>query len=73
MLSSPFYPRWGILDEYCGDMVRHTDQSRSFAGGGSSVAQLLEAIGALLARWNNGAKPFVWTKSAEQILARATT
>jgi len=36
-----------------------------------SVASLVAAIKAFLARWNEGAKPFVWTKSAEQILAKA--
>lgn len=36
-----------------------------------SVAHLIGAIQAFLARWNQGAKPFVWTKTAEQILAKA--
>jgi transposase len=36
-----------------------------------SVAQLIGAIKAFLTRWNEGAKPFVWTKTAEQILAKA--
>ncbi len=36
-----------------------------------NVAQLIGAIKAFLARWNEGAKPFVWAKSAEQILAKA--
>jgi len=37
----------------------------------NSVAQLVGAIKAFLARWNEGAKPFVWTKAAEHILAKA--
>ncbi len=41
-------------------------------GSFDSVAYLIGAIKAFLARWNEGAKPFVWTKSAEQILAKAT-
>jgi len=36
-----------------------------------SVAHLIGAIKAFLARWNQGAKPFVWTKTTEQILAKA--
>jgi hypothetical protein len=41
-------------------------------GSFDSVAQLIEAIKDFLARWNEGAKPFVWTKTAQQILAKAT-
>ncbi len=37
-----------------------------------SVARLVGAIKAFLSQWNEGAKPFVWTKTAEQILAKAT-
>lgn len=40
-------------------------------GSFDSVAHLIGAIKAFLARWNEGAKPFVWTKTAEQILAKA--
>jgi transposase len=40
-------------------------------GSFDSVARLIAAIKAFLARWNEGAKPFVWTKTAEQILAKA--
>jgi len=29
------------------------------------------AIKAFLACWNEGAKPFIWTKTADQILAKA--
>jgi len=39
-------------------------------GSFDSVAQLIGAIKAFLARWNEEAKPFVWTKTAEQILAK---
>jgi hypothetical protein len=38
----------------------------------NSVAHLVGAIKAFLARWNEGAKPFIWTKTAEQITAKAT-
>jgi len=41
-------------------------------GSFDSVGHLVGAIKAFLARWNEGAKPFVWTKTAEQILAKAT-
>jgi transposase len=40
-------------------------------GSFDSVAHLVGAIKAFLARWNEGAKPFVWTKTAERILAKA--
>ena len=40
-------------------------------GSFDSVAQLIREIKAFLSRWNEGAKPFVWTKKAEQILAKA--
>jgi transposase len=36
----------------------------------SSVAALIDAIQRLLDGWNDRCKPFVWVKSAEQILAR---
>jgi len=40
-------------------------------GSFDSVARLVGSIKAFLSRWNEGAKPFVWTKTAEQILAKA--
>lgn len=40
-------------------------------GSFDSVAHLIGAIKAFLVRWNERAKPFVWTKTAEQILAKA--
>jgi transposase len=40
-------------------------------GSFDSVANLIGAIKAFLNRWNEGAKPFIWTKTAEQILAKA--
>jgi hypothetical protein len=41
-------------------------------GSFDSVAQLIRAIKVFLARWNKGAKSFVWAKTAEQILTKAT-
>ncbi len=40
-------------------------------GSFNSVGYLVGAIKAFLSRWNEGAKPFVWTKTAKQILAKA--
>jgi transposase len=40
-------------------------------GSFDSVGQLVGAIKAFLSRWNEGAKPFVWTKTADQVLAKA--
>ena len=40
-------------------------------GSFDSVAHLVGAIKAFLSLWNEGAKPFVWTKTVEQILAKA--
>ena len=37
----------------------------------NSVAHLVAAIRAFLLRWDEGAKPFVGTKTAEQILTKA--
>ena len=36
-----------------------------------SVAALIDGIERFLAAWNDHKKPFVWVKSAEQILAEA--
>jgi transposase len=41
-------------------------------GSFDSVAHLIGGIKAFLGRWNEGAKPFTWTKTAEQILAKAS-
>lgn len=40
-------------------------------GSFDSVAQLRRAIEAFLSQWNKRAKPFVWTKTSEQILTKA--
>ena len=40
-------------------------------GSFNSVAALVGAIKAFLSRWNEGARPFIWTKTAEQVLAKA--
>jgi len=40
-------------------------------GSFDSVAALMTAIKAFLARWNEGARPFVWTRTADQVLAKA--
>ena len=40
-------------------------------GSFDSVTHLIGAIKAFLSRWNEGAKPFVWTKTSEQILPKA--
>ncbi|MBM4462855.1 MAG: hypothetical protein FJ012_05905 [Chloroflexi bacterium] len=40
-------------------------------GGFGSVARLAGAMKAFLLRWAEGERPFLWTKTAEQILATA--
>ena len=40
-------------------------------GSFDSVEHLIGAINAFMAHWNKGSKPFVWTKSAGKILAKA--
>jgi hypothetical protein len=40
-------------------------------GSFDSVTRLVGGIKDFLSRWNEGAKPFVWTKTAEQILTKA--
>jgi transposase len=41
-------------------------------GSYGSERALIEAIGRFVAGWNERACPFVWTKTAEQVLAKAT-
>jgi hypothetical protein len=37
------------------------------------LLQPIRAVKALLARWNEGAKPAVWTTTADQIVAKFTS
>lgn len=55
-----------VVEIWFGMLTNQTIRRGSF----DSVAHLIGAIKAFLARWNEGAKPFVWTKTAEQILAK---
>ena len=36
-----------------------------------SVKDLIAAIGTFIANWNAGATPFIWVKTADEILAKA--
>jgi len=56
-----------MVEIWFGILTNQTIRRGSF----DSVAYLVGAIKAFLVRWNEGAKPFVWTKTAEQILAKA--
>ena len=53
-------------------MVRHPDPpghpARQPSG---SVKELIARIDAFTASWNAGASPFVWVKTADEILAKA--
>jgi transposase len=40
-------------------------------GSYTSKSELIDAIGRFVAGWNNRACPFVWTKTADQVLAKA--
>lgn len=41
------------------------------SGSFRSVRELIAMIEAFTARWNEGSTPFVWVKTADQILAKA--
>lgn len=56
-----------IVETWFGILTNQAIRRGSF----DSVAQLIGAIKVFLSRWNEGAHPFVWTKTAEQILAKA--
>lgn len=56
-----------MVEIWFGILTNQAIRRGSFA----SVAILIGTIKAFLARWNQGAKPFVWTKTAEQVLAKA--
>jgi hypothetical protein len=40
-------------------------------GSFDSVAQLVRHIEAFIAHWNENPTPFIWTKSADEILKKA--
>lgn len=46
-------------------------RQRLARGNFHSVQELLQAITDFLAKWNQNAQPFVWVKTAEEILAKA--
>ena len=46
-------------------------QQRLARGNFHSVEELMHAITEFLNRWNDNAQPFIWAKTAEQILAKA--
>jgi len=56
-----------MVEIWFGILTNQTIRRGSF----ESVARVVGAIKAFLDRWNEGAKPFVWTKTAEQILTKA--
>jgi len=56
-----------MVEIWFGILTNQAIRRRSF----NSVARLIAAIKAFLARWNEGAQPFVWTKTADQIMAKA--
>jgi hypothetical protein len=50
--------------------ARHIQSGAIWRGVFKTLGALIEAIESFLAAWNDPKKPFVWLKSAEQILAR---
>lgn len=65
---TPIGASWmNLVEIWFGILTNQAIRRGSF----DSVAALIEAIRTFLVRWNERAKPFMWTKTAEQILAKA--
>mgnify|MGYP002154852898 CR=1 FL=1 len=65
---TPVGASWmNLVEVWFGILTNQAIRRGSF----DSVAALIGAIKAFLARWNEGAKPFRWTKTPEQVLAKA--
>ena len=56
-----------MVEIFFGIITRQAIRRGSF----TSVAQLVAAIGRFIDGWNERCAPFVWTKTAEQILAHS--
>jgi hypothetical protein len=69
-LQHPLHPDLGVVAEHGGAILsrHHTDRRRR--GVFTSVAELESAIDEYVAHHNTNPKPFIWTKSARDILQK---
>jgi hypothetical protein len=65
---TPTSARWlSLVEAFFSVITRQAIHRGSFA----SVADLIATIRRFIDGWNDRCKPFVWTKSVEEILRRA--
>jgi hypothetical protein len=69
-LGLSFHSDLGLLAERGRERLLQDDGQRIRRGAFRSIVDLQAAINAYLAEHNASPKPFVWTKSAEVILAK---
>jgi hypothetical protein len=62
----------GILTEHGRDLLRIITRQAIRRGTFGSVRELIEAITAFIDGWNDRCQPFIWTKDADAIIAKAT-
>ena len=58
-----------VLAQHRRTVVRRTDQPQTPAQHHRSVAQIENDVTAWIAAWNEDPRPFIWTKTADEILA----
>jgi hypothetical protein len=68
----PLHPDQRIMDEHDRDPVLDPTKQQVRRGVYHDVPEVIEAIKHFIQGYNERAQPFVWTKTAEQILAKAT-
>ena len=60
-------PEGRLIEIFFGIITRQAIRRGTF----SSVRELIEAITAFIDGWNERCEPFVWTKDADTIIAKA--
>ena len=68
----PLHAHRRLLDEHGRDLVLDPDQTTIRRGVYHDVPELIAAIEHYIEGYNQRAQPFVWTKTPEQVLAKAT-
>ena len=68
--SLPLHPRRVFLDQPDRNLVRHHHPQSIRRGTFSSVKVLIKRIRDYIAHWNSNAEPFIWTATADEILAK---
>jgi hypothetical protein len=68
MYFTPTSGSWlNMLEIFCGIITRQAIRRGTF----TSVKDLITAIETFIDGWNDRCQPFVWTKPADEILAKA--